>query len=570
MKLVRFKNTSAIINLDWHALPADQSERSALKAIMEQNKGVKAGVIVKYGGVTLIGLGPTNAKVISGPSAAAWLSMANQKAQDQGNAGMPSTGSGSANDWVLIENLGDQQYWVAVIRDGVPLPGMDVVVERDLALDIAREAVETAPFVVFSPDESIRNDVPAGTIVDARGFADLVQGVKPGKAAMRAISGVPVKVLAAVAGLLVLGLLWMGYSWYAEKKKQEELAQRAAADAAMAAKQQSADKAAYAVSVKKAVIDALEKGEKDLNIALKSPSADEAIASWVGLIANVSVNQNGWAITNFECAFESDGSPSCKVNLTRQENGINRMLFQDHPDAVLEGDAASFVIKGSPTSARSGRFQDLERAKSFNLDFISDLQMLHFANVNYTITESKDVTAAVTMPPIPASIFKPGDTKQAAPAPGPVKMGVASGDLTFSGSEVWQLEGLREFLRRDNVSVKSLTVGMSDITPAQWSLAGAYHIKNAPEPVLPVIVGPDQQMIQVDLPEKYRASPEELASWQDGGTVAAGKSPDPVASPQGAAPESPDVAAPGAENAAPAPMVAPVPEAPPPPPPPQG
>lgn len=562
MKQVRFKNIPAIVNLTWHALPADQSERSAVKATLEQNKGVKAGVVVKYGGVTLLGLGPPNVKVINGPSAAAWLAIANQKALDQGgNSGMPSTGSGSSNDWIVVENLQDGSFWLAIIRDGVPLPGTDIILDRDVTLDLIREAVETAPFIVFSPDEGIRGDVPAGTIVENKGFADLVQGVKPGKSAMRAISGVSVKLLAGVAGLILLGLLWFAYSWWSTKQAQAEMMRQAALQNAAQQKQMAADKADYAVKVKQAVINALEKGEKDLNLALGSPAPNDAIGSWVGMIADVAPNQNGWNITGFECEIVDESTPSCKVNLSRGEYGINRILLADHPDAALEGDAASFMITGYDVSSRQIKFQDVERANSFNLEFISDLQMLHFADLSYSITQSTDVVSAIAMPPIPASIFKPGDAKQAVPTPSPVKMGVASGDLTFSGSQLWQLEGLREFLRRENVSVQGVSVAVSGITPGAWTLKGKYYIKNAPEPVLPVVLGPDQEPIQVELPAQFRATPEELSTWTASAPVAPAEStvpqPEPDASTEGSAPQDP-AAAP--ELVVPAP---PPPEAPP-------
>lgn len=570
MKQVRFKNIPAIVNLTWHALPPDQSERSAVKATLEQNKGAKAGVVVKYGGVTLLGLGPPNTKVINGPSAAAWLAIANQKALDQGgNSGMPSTGSGSTNDWIVVENLGDGSYWLAIIRDGVPLPGTDIILDREVTLDLIREAVETAPFIVFSPDEGIREDVPAGTIVEDKGFADLVQGTKPGKAAMRAISGVSVKVLAAIGGLILLGVLWMGYSWWANKRAQEEMIRNSALQNAEQQKQMAADKADYAAKVKQAVLDALDKGEKDLNLTLAAPSANDAIGTWVGLVADVSPNQNGWNITGFECDLADAGTPACKVNLARGQYGINRILLSDHPDAILEGDAASFVVSGETLQKRDIRFQDIERANTFNLEFISDLQMLHFANLSYSISQSTDVVSAITMPPIPASIFKPGDAAQAAPSPSPVKMGVASGELTFSGSELWQLEGLREFLRRENVSVQNVSISMSDITPAAWTLRGKYYIKNAPEPVLPVVLSPDQEPIQVSLPERYRATPQELASWTGSDPVAPAEStvPQPEATEPSSGSAPLDPSSPAESLAEP---IAPLPEAPPPPAPPIG
>ena len=560
MKLVRFKNIPVVINLDWVALPADQSERSATKAALEQSKGnkPKAGVVVKYGGVTLLGLGPPGAKVINGPSAAAWLSMANQKAIDQPvtqSAGMPSTGSGSSNDWIVVENLGDGNYWLVIIRDGVPLPGTDVTFNRETTLDLVREAVETAPFIVYSTDEGIRDDAPSGTIVDNKGFAELVKGTKPGKAAMRTISGVSVKFLAALGGFMLLVLLWFGYSFYAKQKQLEELRIASAREVAEQNKMMAKDKSMYASQAAQAVINALETGERDLNTALASPSPDDAIRAWVEMVKSVSINQNGWNLTSISCSSEKDGTPTCKVNLNRNEFGINRILMEDHPDAVIVGDTASFVLRGPVPVRRDTNFRGLVRSDAFSSSFVSDLQMLHLAEVKYMIGDSTDVVAAVTMPPVPASIFKPG-SNDPVPAPGPVKMGVASGALTFTGDAMWQAEGLREFLRHSNIEAKSLDVAVADMEIGSWSLIAAYYIKNAPEPILPVVVGVDKEVLPVQLPTRFRASPEDLANWTATTQVAAGQSPaapGPKGAPPsaGVAPETPP--APGTVPVNPAP-----------------
>lgn len=561
MKLVKFKNVSAVINLTWHALPNDQSERAAQKAIMEQNKGVKAGVLVKYGGVALLGLGPVGAKVINGPSAAAWLSIANQKAMDQGgSAGLPNTGSGSTNDWIVVENLGDGTFWLAIIRDGVPLPGTDVVLDRETTLELIQEAVETAPFVVYSPDEGIRGDVPTGTMVDSKGFADLVQGTKPGKSAMRAVSGVSVKALAIIGAILLLGVAWMGWTYYSQQQEAKRLLAQSSADAAEQQRRIAADKAQYAVDVKKAVDQALDQGVIDLNNILSNPSANEVINSWVNLVSDTSANQGGWNIGSFSCTNTEESVPSCVVSMTRGEYSTNRILMEDHPDAILDGDSATFTITGQSSVKRSGDYKRLERANTFSLDFISDLQMLKFADVGYNIAESQDVTSTISMPPVPSSIFKPGDTAQAPPAPAPIRMGAASGDLTFTGSHLWQVEGLREFLARENIAVQSLDLSISSGVPGNWTLKASYYIRNAPEPILPVITGPDQEVITVSLPDKYKASPEELESWAPGSSVAASGTPappaesiatqgvsspegsvSPDASPSGEAPEVPEL-----------------------------
>lgn len=529
MKLVRFRNIPVVVNLTWVALGADTSERRAIKAALEQNKGVKAGVVVRYGGMKLFGMGPVGAKPFNAPSASAWLSQVNQKAIDQSGGGLPTTsGTSSTNDWIVVENMNDGTYWLAIIRDGVPLPGTDVTYERDVTLDIIREALDTAPFMVFSTDQSILDEVPAGTIVEHKGFADLVEGSKPNKAKMKAVSGVPLVALGAVGLVLVLGLGWFGYSQYAQKQRMKEAAARAAAQQAQDAVQQERDRQAYLKEVQKAVFEALDQGERDINGALSSADPNNAIGTWMTLVADTSLNQNGWDLSGFTCNYDvaarsEDGSQmvSCDVALTRSVFGVNRMLLEDHPNANIEGDKATFAMSAPIVALREGNYRNLEKTKSFNLNFVSDLQMLHLADITYQLGASAEIEIPVKMPAPPASSFKPGTTQEAAPTAGPVKMGVQSGQLSFSGQSLWQIEGLREFLQRQNIAIKNMEIKMSGSEPGNWSLTATYYIRSAPEPILPVVTGADKQVIPIQLPDRFKATPEELAEARGDGGVAA-------------------------------------------------
>lgn len=534
MKLVRFRNIPVVVNLTWVALGADTSERRAIKTALEQNKGVKAGVVVKYGGVTLFGMGPVGAKPFNAPSASAWLSQVNQKVIDQGGAGLPNTsGTSGTNDWIVVENMNDGTYWLAIIRDGVPLPGTDVTYERDVTLDIIREALDTAPFMVYSTDQSILDEVPAGTIVEHKGFADLVEGTKPNKSKMKTVAGAPILALAAVGLLVLLGLGWFGYSQYAEKQRMKLAAAQLDAARVQEEAQRAKDKQAYTQDVQKAVVAALEEGERNINGALSSADPNNAIGTWMNLIADTSLNQNGWDLAGFTCNYDvsarneaGSSMVSCDVSLTRSVFGVNRMLLEDHPNAVIEGDKATFAMSAPIEASREGNYRDLEKTQSFNLNFVSDLQMLHLASINYQLGNSAEIEIPVNMPPLPASTFKPGTTPEAQPVAGPVKMGVQSGELSFSGTSLWQIEGLREFLQRQNISIKNMEIKMDGAEPGNWTLTASYYIRSAPEPTLPVITDADKQVIAVQLPERFRATPEELAEARgDGGVTAVSSSP---------------------------------------------
>ena len=555
MKSVRFQTIDTVIGLDWSALSGDVSERRAIKALAEQHKGSKAGVLVKHGGVSLMGLVPAGDKLPKVPSAAAWLALANQAAADKKPAAatsVPTTESATdSNDWIVVEDIGGQFYWFVIIREGVPLPSTDAVVDEETLTAVLLETLESGPYVVYSPSAEVRGWASSAVRVEARGVSDLVAGVKPGKAMPKPLSGVSALVVVCLIFFVLAGAGWWAFS--AWQKNQ-------AAKAAEIARLQTASKKAadlereksqYVASVKAAVVKALDAGDASIRASLNSPAPAETINAWVELMENVPIDHAGWTLTGFKCMGPTQGKVSCEVALKRSEYGINRLLLEDHPDAVLTGDSATYVVAMDAPESRPTVRSDLEGADAFNLRFVSDLQMLHLTETSYALAPSKEIVQAIKMPAAPTAKFKPGQAAKAGGSAGPIQMGVSTGNVSLKGKALWQLKGMGEFLQGPNLVVKSMSVSVSSSSFQGWSLEGAYYIRSRPEPLLPTITGADGQPIVVELPAAYKASPQELAESRAPaleGSASSEPSPDEA------------LAAPGADGSAQAPAPAPAPD----------
>jgi hypothetical protein len=537
MKIVVFKNGPAAIGLDWFVLSGKLPERKGIKALLEQNRGVKFGLVVKFGGVALLGMVPPEEKAPKAPSAAAWVALANQSLLDKKQSPGDTTGSsGESNDWIVIENLGDGRYWFLVVREGLPLPGTDILVDQATAVSLLNEALATQnPFIVFSNDADIRDEALGAVRIEAKDFAEIVSGIKPTKAQIKALTGISSTVVLVLLFLVLAGGLWWGYSMW--QARQQRLAAEAAAQAA--ATQQAAslkkDQAAYNLAVQQAILTALKTGVTKVNQSLATPAPGDVLGAWSDMVEGTSINHAGWELGGFACSIE-EIKPTCVITLKRGPFGINRLLMQDHPDAVLEGDSATYKIQGTDLVARPTKIGDLTQAASFNENFVSELQMLRLATVSYNLGASTEISEPVVMPPKPASMFKPGSTPDAPAKAVSVQLGVSSGVLTLNGGKVWQLRGMREFLAGNNLAVVASTIAASRADTGAWSMTVNYYIRSRPEPTLPSVLVGDTQVITVPLPSEYKASAADLAAANDGAvkpSVSAPiEAPKPVSAPK--------------------------------------
>ena len=551
MKTIGSKKTSGTIGLEWMVLDSKIPEAKAVRAQLNDEifAGVKYGVVFRFRGgsmpITMLGLVPAGESKPSSPSAAAWVALAHQNEQlvrrksetasrkkgkkvaDEVSqpADTLSSGTGDGNqDWMVIQKLSENEYWFLLVRDGVPMPTTDIVIPYDGVVQLMAEAL-THPVVLFSNDQDIIDQAQGLAYrVEKKDFSEIVAGVRPGRAQIKALKGIPASVILSLIMVVLTLSLWWGYSAWQAHEARKAAQQKAQAAAAAQAAQLRKDQEAYDGAVRQAVLSALKSGMDKVNANLVAPSVPDVIGGWLELVHQTSINHAGWEVSGFECAYAED-RPECTVSLKRGTYGVNRLLLEDHPDAVLEGDQATYKIVAAESPSRQTSIAELPHAKDFTANFISELQFLHLASVTYTLSESKEMTESVKLPEPPASMFKPGATP---PAVGPVQLGVATGELSLTGNSLWQLDGLAYLLSGSNLSAQGLSLAATRAETGAWTLKVAYTIRMRPEPVLPAVLDSKGQPMKVELPSEYRASPEAMAAPAGGNVQASESGPLPV------------------------------------------
>lgn len=507
-RIIKLQNTQVVIGLEWFLLDArdakekQMSERRAVQKVLKENAGTKAGIVVRSADTAVLGLMPKGQKKPSVPSGAALLAFASQDAQGR------STGQSSSiedTQWMVIERLGEDEYWLVDLRDGVVVPGADFVGDLDKVRQYLDEMLEDPGFKVFTTDPEIQSIAAHRANLISKDASTIIAEIeKPTRGNLKTLSGIdPTMLLVIVAFALLVGGFF-GYDYFSKVQKERQMRAQAAARQSEEAQRLKKESDDYVTAVKAAVLTALDTAVSSVNAALGTPGSREILGSWVGLIESVPLNHSGWATERIECLMETPEKPLCTVFVRRGPAGINRILLEDYPDVQLNGDEASYVVRGPDLTARSADWNQLDSAHGLMMGLVSDLQFIQNTGISYNQSASKDIVQAVTLPTPPASLFTPG-TEQAAAAPAPVNTGVSKGDLGLTGDGLWQLPGLAKMLDRNGIGVKAVNVDLKSGKDA-WQLQTEYFIRSLPSPVLPVIVGPkDVGAITVELPEKYKA-----------------------------------------------------------------
>ena len=506
-RIIKLQNTQVLVGLEWFLLDARDakekqlSERRAVQNVLKQNAGTKAGIVVRSADTAVLGLMPKGQKKPSVPSGAALLAIASQDAQAR------STGQSSSiedTQWMVIERLGDDEYWLVDLRDGVVVPGADFVGSFEKIRQYLDEMLEETGFKVFTTDPEVQSLAGHRANLINKDAASIIAEIeKPARGNLKTLSGIDPTMLLVIAGFILLVGGFFGYDYFSKMQKERQMREQAAArqsEEAVRLKKETDD---YVSAVKAAILTALDTGVQSVNGALETPGSREIMGAWVTLIEGVPLNHSGWDTERVECLMETPEKPLCTVFVRRGPAGINRILLEDYPDVQLNGDEGSYVLRGPDLVPRTADWNQLDSAHGFMMSLVSDLQFIQNTGISYNQSASSDIVQAVVLPTPPASLFAPG-TEQAA-APAPVNTGVSKGDLGLTGDGLWQLPGLAKMLDRSGVGVKGINLDLKSGKDA-WQVQTSYFIRSLPAPVLPVIVGPkDVGAITVELPEKYKA-----------------------------------------------------------------
>jgi len=547
---IRLGGYDLLGGMAWSALPSDTPEKKGMSEFFsnpDKGKGVSKGLIVRFGGISVVGYLKPKDKAPSLPSAQAMLAMANQRfIEDAG--GLSSGSTNEEHNWIVVERLEDQGkesdddlYWMGAVKNGVPVPVADIVAKKDVIIEEMVHLFDAGAndgFTVYTKDKDVRYNALSSVNVYEKSFTELVAGIQASKAKPNLFQMGALIAIGAILFLFLLGGAYFGYSVYAEKKALEEAAIIEAKQKAAKAAQKEQEEKSYEQSVKELMLTSLKLGADEVQAGMVAPSASNTIAAWRDLVYRIDLDQSGWKLKEINCLIDTDLTPKCRLDLMRGQMGINSILLADRPDVIIEGDDASYMVSGPAIPAREATFASLGSANEFSNDVVSELQMLRAVDIEHDVRASKDIVKNVTLPPPPSSLKLPAQDAKAPPLK--IQMGAATGMATVSGSQLWQMSGIAEVLEANGVRVKDvkITINPDNLATSSWVISFDYFVRTLPQPIIPPVpLG--ETVINVELPPEYRA---QTAVQAGGVSATAGSSTaEPTEEEKAAAPSGPPI-----------------------------
>lgn len=563
MKKIRLGETEVIAGLEWSAIrsPASSggaaiSEKKALTSFLSSNKGSSRGVVVSVNDYTVVGRPEKKEKVPSKvPSAAVLFALANQKENSSSAYTEDMTeGTGEEHNWIIVEQIegevegfedvDEPLFWLGMARNGLPVPGADLIVTRSQAIDELNEMLAASSgTTVFTTDRHIRYHVVGHVSVIDKSFDDIVRGagVDHAKAHVKLFS-IAGHVAVAVVVITVLGLgSYFGWEAWSSAKQEERARQLAARNAAEQKRQIAEETEKYEAEVRKAIEDGLRSGMNEVTDALAASSPYEMLDAWRQIVYNIDLYQSTWELSGVSCAVDNY-EPVCTVSLRRGNLGTNRLLLEERPDAIIEGDNAMYVLRGSPVQTREIELPYLVSSNAFSRGLISDLQMLRMTGISHTAAASKEITKSVKLPepspliPMPNIPSGPGGAAASPSTSINIQLGIAKGEISITGNNLYQISGVGRYLDLPNTRATGLEISMpqggSDTT--RWTLNLDYMVRTLPAPIIPPVPLGEGQ-IRVEIPEEYKSSVPVDGGMEEtsGSSTAPIEAPSEVAQPPG-------------------------------------
>lgn len=515
MKKISLDGMEVLGGLEWTILNSDKTQKKALAEYMANNKGVRHGIVMTSNGESAVGRLPANEKTKTGktPSAAALLALANQRQLEAlGTVDTENPATATDSNWIVAQPIeGDSGlYWMGAVRNGLPTPGSDFVGTAQEVTERIESLLLLGNFIVYSRDREIRYNFAAMTSVVEKQFAELVAGIPLHKAEVKMFSLASYLTMGILVGFVLLVGGWWGFTTWQEKVQQEKARVEAQRAAAEKNRQAVEEVNKYEQDVRTVILKSLDEGMADIDAGVASASPLATLTAWRNLIYNLDVYQSTWDLMGVNCALDNQ-IPICTINLQRGEIGNNRQLLLEHPDAVIDGDNASYAVRGQDLSTRDVNASHVTAALDFQKGLLSELQVLRQASVTHQVSASQDIVKEVVLPPVPSTLPVSVEAVEGAPPVQKISinLGFASGELNISGEGLWQISGLGKYLDQPNIRVTefSTTISANNLDQMKWDLKASYFIRNLPQPVIPEVPLGDKKII-VEVPAKYHSSIE--------------------------------------------------------------
>lgn len=492
---VGMSGKTVVVGLNWSVITKSGPGRKKdiRKACVDS--GLTLGAMVEGRELAAIGL---CAKKAEFPSGAAMVAAANSLVLKERDFGDTKTGA----NWILVEKVksGERSdmYWMCAVSDGVPIPGSDII--EDLTVTSAKlaEFIEILENVeIFSTDEEILSYVGDARPSIVKGFAELTEKVSLSKSMRpQKIVGIPdlvYIVIFIVAGLVVAGV---ALTWYTEQQAQEAKLRQANTIKAQNARNEQEEILRRTREYQQA--DALARNAELLKVtAALSKKPSDVFSAWSQAINSLPLNHGGWNMESLSCNLAS-----CTVVLARNENvGTFGSLRSIIPSVEFtEAGGASYTLPLQMGRDRVVALTSLKNWQDFAFkEGIALQQMKMSGMVSAALGQRQELTyrppqlptsgnangVAVTQTVVAGAVTGTAPNQQQAKP-----LGLASGVITITGTSLWQLDHVGEYLMSNEFAMTGLNVvfGKSLSMDAGWTANGNYYLlsANAAKPTVAV------------------------------------------------------------------------------------
>lgn len=429
------------VALEWHLLPGVTSERKELEAIVKEAKA-KVGCRMrdeKSGGAVA---GISDERKPGSACGAAWLAAAS-----------------GGDSIILIEPVASGRVWMCAVRAGLPVQGLDLVVDPGQVASRLPEFLDGTHQVRICSTIDGLDDY--GYPVEPVSFFELTQGQAPVK--LERMSGISPLVVGLLGALVVAGAGY--YSLAAYMAHQEQLRVQAEQEEMQRrqAEQAEADR-------RLAILRRFELGEAIVKAkVLERPDIGDSLVAVYSQVDQLPTALAGWMLKGFQCDLAT-----CSIDWARSPVGTTLdfiLAAEEKGWKVLaaQGDSAvtQFNWSAQARSVSGAVDEQLVDERPFRVALESRLQQMKLAGIRHEIGAPVSVDS---MLPQEASGAPAPGAAPAAEDPG-LKLPWRLGSVSLSGTELYAVRDLPEYLSNRAVALQGFKV---DVLNNQWTLEMIY------------------------------------------------------------------------------------------------
>jgi hypothetical protein len=480
MQILNIKGKKWMVGLEWEILPGDSPIKQEAKEVATKTES-NFGIIVDYDSYYAIGL---TKKITKDPSAALYLALSNQYMRENGGV------SPDYPDWIVLEEVGDDKYWMSVIKSGLPAPQFDAVLSITEIKDKMTELLINDTYTVYTSAGELIAIFDGIKHIESKSLNDLTEDVKT-KLKFTKLLGIPNSVMYAIAGVMVLCVA--GYVG-AQFMEGRSLKEKATLLKEKQEREKREQEEKYQAAVKKYELTKVETEQKETeNVVLGlSGNPSQILTAFYENIGATEIGTHGWSLKKIECYFnvvppasaaiETDTKYpkiACDYLYERNQLATTRMLLEDYPNAKLNGDKAVVTkdVQIDPvyiSKADKSILDSVKLAKDWGFDVQSQLQLLKVANIDHEIKGSTELTYKIPGKPItPAEVasgkqLNPEETH---------KLGIGVGEITIKGSTFDWVKELADNVDFTGTGLRKVTFDVKSLGEFNWEATFNYYVK---------------------------------------------------------------------------------------------